>query len=75
MHSAVPEGTSLGTAGGLPCLGVGTGKSGPVVAEDSTARWLGRHTTQSTALVVKQNIVEDDATTYASPPHIEKGVT
>jgi hypothetical protein len=70
----VPEGTNLGTAGGLPCLGAGTGKSGPVVAEDSTARWLERRTTQSTVLVVKQNIVEDDAT-YASPPHVEKGVT
>jgi hypothetical protein len=50
----VPEGASLGTTGGLPCLGVGTGKSGPVVAKDGTARWLGRRTTQSTALVVKQ---------------------
>jgi hypothetical protein len=64
----VPEGASLGTVGGLLCLGVGTGKSGPVVAEDGTARWLERHTTQSTMLVVKPNIVEDDATTYASPP-------
>ena len=63
----MPEGASLGTAGGLPCLGAETGKSGPVVAEDGTARWLERRTTQSTALVVKQNIVEDNAT-YASPP-------
>ena len=50
----MPEGASLGTADGLPCLGAGTGKSGPVVAEDGTARWLERRTTQSTALVVKQ---------------------
>jgi hypothetical protein len=48
----VLEETSLGTTGRLPCLGVGTGKSGLVVAEDSTAQWLERHTTQSTVLVV-----------------------
>jgi hypothetical protein len=64
----VLEGTSLGTTGGLPCLGTGTGKSGPVVAKDGAARWLERRTTQSTTLVVKQSIVEDDTTTYASPP-------
>ena len=67
MYDVVPEGASLGTAGGLPCLGAGTGKSGPVVAEDGTARWLERRTTQSTALVVKQDTVDDNAT-YASPP-------
>jgi hypothetical protein len=72
MHSAVPEGASLGTAGGLPCLGAGTGKSGPVVAEDGTARWLERRTTQSTALVVKRPI-EDKAMTYASPPLTLRG--
>jgi hypothetical protein len=72
VHEAVPEGASLGTAGGLPCLGAGTGKSGPVVAEDGTARWLERRTTQSTVLVVKQNIVEDNAT-YASPPLLLRG--
>jgi hypothetical protein len=52
MYDVVPEGTSLGTVGGLPCLGAGTGKSRPVVAEDGTARWLEHRTTQSTALVV-----------------------
>jgi hypothetical protein len=52
MRGTVLEGASLGTAGRLPCLGAGTGKSGPVVAEDGTARWLERRTTQSTALVV-----------------------
>jgi hypothetical protein len=51
----------------------GTGKSGPVVAEDGTARWLERRTTQSTALVVKQSTVEDDAITYASPPLTLRG--
>jgi hypothetical protein len=48
MHGAVPEGASLGTTGGLPCLDVGTGKSRPVVAKDGIARWLERRTTQST---------------------------
>jgi hypothetical protein len=48
------KGASLGTTGGLPCLGTGTGKPGPVVAKDGTAQWLERRTTQSTALVVKQ---------------------
>jgi hypothetical protein len=70
VQGAVPEGASLGTAGGLSCLGTGTGKSRPVVAEDGTVRWLERRTTQSTALVVKRNTVEDDATTYASPPRM-----
>jgi hypothetical protein len=63
----VPEGASLGTAGGLPCLGAGTSKSRPVVAKDGMARWLECRTTQSTALVVKQDTVDNDAT-YASPP-------
>jgi hypothetical protein len=72
VRGAVPEGASLGTAGGLPCLGAGTGKLGLVVAEDSVARWLECRTTQSTALVVKQDTVDED-TTYASPPLMLRG--
>ena len=73
MHGVVLEGANLGTAGGLPCLDMGTSKLGPVVAEDSMAQWLERRTTQSTMLVVKRSTVDDDATTYASPPHVAKG--
>ena len=69
----MPEGASLGTAGGLPCLGVGTGKLGLVVAEDSTARWLERRTTAVHRVGGETVRVEDDATTYASPPRVEKG--
>jgi hypothetical protein len=36
-YSVVLEGISLGTVGGLPCLGMGTGKSRLVVAKDSMA--------------------------------------
>jgi hypothetical protein len=67
------KGISLGTAGGLPCLGAGTGKSGPVVAEDSMARWLERRTTQSTTLVVKHS--ERQRNLCQSPSHVEKRVT
>jgi hypothetical protein len=69
MHGVVLEGASLGTAGGLPCLGAGTSKSRPVVAKDSTVQWLECHTTQSTTLVVQQH--ELTTTMYASPPHNE----
>jgi hypothetical protein len=70
MRGAVLEETSLGTAGGLPCLDVGTGKSGPVVARDGMVRWLEHHTTQSAVWWCNK---QSDATTYASPPHVKEG--
>jgi hypothetical protein len=70
VQGVVLEGASLGTVGKLPCLSVGTGKSGPVVAKDSMAQWLERCTTQSTMLVVQQHELTM-TTTYASPPHVK----